>query len=148
MLTSSCESESHGIFETAKCAIFVNNFISEIDTIEPPMFIFNDNKAAVTILTQRSNSGLSKHFDIKLRYVTWLVEQGLISVFHASRIGNYADVLTHSLPARLYEEHLINMYGEENIVNLVSFFLSHSRSGGELRYRSLLTEIPLRDLCL
>ena len=111
IMTSSCESESHAIFETAKAVKFIHSWLNCFTYVKTPSFIFNDNKSATQLLSSRNNSGLSKHFDIKLRWVTAQIENGLIKLFHIPRGKNAADILTHSLPRAPFEEMLKLLYG-------------------------------------
>ena len=83
--TSSCESESYGTFDACKLAIYTKNWLSEFTKCNLPMFVFNDNKAAILILGRPTNSGRSKHYDVKFRYVNELVEKGLIQLCHITR---------------------------------------------------------------
>jgi hypothetical protein len=139
IVTSSCESESHSIFAAAKASVYIRNWVAEvIDNVKLPMFIFNDNEAAVLILTTRSNSGRSKHFDVKLRYVTELFEKKQIVVAHIKRGENCADILTHALNRQQFEAQLVLLYGS----GVKEFLYGGSyRSGGETKFGSSLTVI-------
>ena len=139
LVTSSTESESHGIFESAKACEYLKMWLSEFTRIKIPNFIFNDNQAAIQLLSTRNNSGLSKHFDVKLRYVTSRIEAGMIKIFHIPRGLNGADILTHSLPRATFEKLLVIIYGAEGLSGLLD--AAAISSGGELEWRSSLTEI-------
>ena len=107
MLTSSAETESHGCFKACKVGVYARNWLSEvlgIKYIRLPMYVFNDNQAAIQILSTRSNSSRSKHFDVRLRYVTMLVEQGQIIVAWIERGELAADMLTHALSRPHFEK--------------------------------------------
>ena len=113
IVTSSCESESHGIVRAAKGGKWMLNWVLEVTPkVQIPMWIFNDNQSAITILSTRSNSGRSKHFDVGLRYVNELVERKLIVVSHIKRNENFADILTHPLSRQPFEQHLLLIYGD------------------------------------
>ena len=127
-LTSSCESESHAIFEASKVATYCYNWICELTAVQLPVFIFNDNAAAILIMSTRSNCGRSKHFDVKLRYVVELVEKGMIQIAYLPTGKNPSDIFTHSLTRRKFEQQLILMYGEGNCDCLLS---ESSSSGGD-----------------
>ena len=144
MVTSSCESESHAIFEGAKAAVFLRNWLVNFFKVKDPTFLFNDNEAAISILSTRNNQSLSKHFDIKLRYVTELVEKGKIKIYHINRALNAADILTHSLPRSVYEALLHLIYGPDGVKGLLK--AAAISSGGDLKSmynKSLWTVIVL-----
>ena len=90
---------------------------------------------SVQILTNRINAGHSKHFNVKLRYINYLVEQKLIQVAFFKREFNTADLLTHALARPGFEMMLSKMH-QGNTENL---FLVASRFGGDLRYESGMT---------
>ena len=97
ILTSSCETESHSIFEACKMAVYARNWIRQFTNCVDPVFVFNDNEAAISIMSTYSNSGRSRHFSIKLRYVIGLITKGLIKLGYVKSDDNAADILTHSL---------------------------------------------------
>jgi hypothetical protein len=142
VMTSSCESESHGIFETCKAAVYITNWWKAFTAVKLPVFVFNDNKAAIAILSVRNNGSGSKHFTSKLRYVTRLVEQNKIRLFHIPRGMNGADILTHSLPRRKFEDGLKLIFGEDALRGLLDVA---ARSGGDLlmTWRSSMCELVL-----
>jgi hypothetical protein len=145
-VTSSCESESHAIFEAVKAAIYIRNWLLAFCDVDLPMLIFNDNSAAIQILGVRSNGTLSKHFAPRLRYVTDLVEQKLIKLFHVPRGMNAgADLLTHSLGRIAYERGLTITYGDAGLQGLID--VAACSSGADLRSPfSCLTVIEYSDL--
>ena len=124
-LTSSSESESHSIFEAAKCAVYCKNWIQQFRKIEMPIFIFNDNTSAISIMSTRNNSGRAKHFSVKLRYVIELIEQGVLRIAYIDSNNNAADILTHSLVKAKWNQKLDLLYGSR---------ISHS--GGDSNYTS------------
>jgi hypothetical protein len=139
-VTSSCESESHAIFEACKAAIYIKNWINCFSPCKLPIFVFNDNTSAIAILGVRSNGTLSKHFAPRLRYVTELVELGFIKLFHIPGGMNGADILTHSLGRVNYQNNLYVVYGKDGLQGL--YDVAAAREGGELR----LTKNPYSGL--
>jgi hypothetical protein len=139
MVTSSTESESWTIFETVKVAVFVEGWLADAKMIfTKPSLIFNDNKSAITILGNRSNSGLSKHFDTRLRYVTWLIKKGRVEVYHLERLKNGADFLTHSCSQAEFNRCIALIYGEANTAGLLRDADSAKASeGGDWKSRTL-----------
>jgi hypothetical protein len=131
--TSSCEAEGNGIFETCKVAMYAKNWASEFTRVKTPMFVFNDNKAAVLILGRPTNSGRSKHYDVKFRYVNELIEKGLIGLYHLPREQNGADLLTHSLPRAAFLKTIISFLGPIDGNRLISY-IGDFRSGGDSEF--------------
>jgi hypothetical protein len=140
IVTSSSEGESHAIYSAAKASVYCTGWLREIigDKLQLPTFIFNDNESAITILSTRSNSGRSKHYDVKLRYVTYLMEQGKINVAYVKRKENCADILTHPLPAPEFIGLLEVMYGPGVHE---AFHGGSYRSGGVTKVASLTIKI-------
>jgi len=145
MVTSSCESESHSIFETCKAGVYIKRWIEIFAKCPEPTLVFNDNSSAVSLLSSRTNSNLSKHFDVKLRYVTQLIEQNEINVYHIPREMNGADILTHSLSRSVFEALLVLIYGVDGVRGLLEQADRTLRSGGDLNWRSLATRLHMRN---
>jgi hypothetical protein len=137
VLTSSCESESHAIFSAAKAAVYVHDWLAWFSRVSTPVFIFNDNHAAVTVLSRRSNTSRVKHFDVKLRYVTELCEQGKVELAFIPREKNGADILTHALSRRKFETLLLLIFDQE-VYDLVA---ESFRSGGDSNWSVQLTAV-------
>ena len=145
-LTSSCEGESHGIFEAAKMCVYLYNWLSEVTNCRKPCFIFNDNTAAVLITSTPGNSGRSKHYDVKLRYVCENVLSGLIKVKFIKRGKNGADILTHSLARNEFEEGLVHLLGTRGAKQLIQKGRWY-RSGGETEFTSTCTYEQVKEIC-
>ena len=116
------------MFKAVKAEKYCLNWVQEVTKkVNLPMYIFNDNRAAVIILSTRSNSGRSKHFDIALRYVTEMVENGIIVVCHVKREHNFADMLTHPLNRHNLEGFMQKLYGDD----VLDVLEGNTRTGGE-----------------
>ena len=74
-----------------------------------------------------SNSGRSRHFSIKLRYVIGLVTKGLIKIGYVKSADNAADILTHSLGPQKFIPRRVMLFGSGG-ESAVSLF---SQSGGD-----------------
>jgi hypothetical protein len=134
IFTSSTESESEIIFIICKHVVFIRNWLAPFLEIKTT-FVYNDNEAAISIMGNFSNSGRSKHFNIRYRYVAMLVEDGVVRLAHISREHNCSDVLTHSLARPSFENHVATMFGEfTEGLNLVN-----ARLGGDWISQSRFT---------
>ena len=146
-LTSSCEGESHGIFEACKSLIFIDNWLKCLPfiNIPKPSFIFNDNKAAVLLMSNPGCGSRSKHFDVKLRFVAHNIEAGIIQVRFLRRGLNAADILTHSLSRADFENGLIHLLGERGANQIIQGG-RWLRSGGESEFTSECTRIEVLEI--
>ena len=118
-VTSSTESEAHSIFEFTKMGIYCANWITElVGYVLRPVYVFNDNASAILILTTRTNSSKSKHFNIKLRYVNFQHEQKNVKVAFIPRELNGADMLTHPLSAPSFEKMIDINEGSTTVFHL------------------------------
>ena len=87
-------------------------------------------------MSTRSNSGKSKHFDVKLRYVNELVERGKLILIHIPRGENCADILTHALKRTSFEKAMVLIYGPG--VKDVLYGYAH-KTGGETNNPTVYT---------
>ena len=83
-----------------------------------PVYVFNDNASAILILTTRTNSAKSKHFNIKLRYVNFQHEQKNVKVAFIPRELNGADMLTHLLSAPFFQKMIDINEGSTTVFHL------------------------------
>jgi hypothetical protein len=103
IVTSSAESEMHGIFEIVKHARYFHKFLSVFTVPILPCTCNSDNDTAVLNSNQRKNSKRNRHWDVQLRYVHQQQEAGFIKPAHIPRAINASDMLTHSLPRPEFE---------------------------------------------
>ena len=145
VLTSSCETESHAIFEASKIAVYTRNWCRQLTKIPDPCFIFNDNEAAIRIMSTYTNQGRSKHFSIKLRYVVGLVTDGLIRIVFVKSEDNVADILTHSLGPYKFSRMFALIYGPR-MSSLTSGIAASFHLGGDSDWRVHATRITQEEL--
>ena len=63
-----------------------------------------DNQAAISLSKNPVHHERSKHIDIRYHFIRDCVEEGKISVHHASTKDQLADILTKSLGRMKFEE--------------------------------------------
>jgi len=134
IFTSSTESESDIIFIICKLVVFMRNWLAPFWKVKTT-FVYNDNEAAITIMGNFTNTGRSKHFNIRYRYVAMLVEDGIVTLAHIKREFNCSDILTHSLARPSFEKNLSIIHGD----NVEGLHLSFARLGGDWISQSNLT---------
>jgi len=137
IVTSSTQGEGHGLFDAAKAAVYISNWICELAYFNIPVFIFNDNQAAIQMLRLKRNSSKSKHFDTQLRYISQLVDDRRIELVWIARGENCSDMLTHALNRTELERQLVLLYGEDGVDGLVVERTRRFNSGGDLKSQLL-----------
>jgi len=97
---STTHAESGSIFVGVKYAKYITNwmtFLKDYFILKVPVIIFNDNNAAISIMSTYSNNSKSKHFNISLFYVRDLVDKGVITILYVKSMYNRADMMTKPL---------------------------------------------------
>jgi hypothetical protein len=102
---SSTESELIALTSCAKECLYVHHLITEFDTVNLPMGIQEDNKAAISNATNRVNSSRTKHIHIRYLQCRNWVEDGLLGIFYCKSTENVADTLTKALGKLLFHKH-------------------------------------------
>ena len=99
-------------YEASNHGIWLWNFIIElriVDGTKKPLRINCDNKATELYSKNNRSSSESKHIDIKFLVVKERVQSLQVSIEHINTNCMIADLLTKSLPPKVYHEHVIYM---------------------------------------
>ncbi|KAM2043175.1 hypothetical protein ACFXTI_036479 [Malus domestica] len=110
--SSTMEAEFIGCYTATKQAIWLRNFImglKVVDSIERPITIFCDNKAAVLFSRNNKRSIACRLMDIKYLRVRDEVRKGLINIVHIGTNAMIADPMTKGLPVGVFKKHVHNM---------------------------------------
>ncbi|KAK8948501.1 hypothetical protein KSP39_PZI005632 [Platanthera zijinensis] len=110
--SSTMEAEFVACYEASNQAIWLRNFISElqvVDIVEKPLKLYCDNKAAELYSNNDKSSARSKHIDIKFLVVKERVRNRLVSIEYISTKLMIADPLTNGLPPKIFLEHVARM---------------------------------------
>jgi hypothetical protein len=102
---SSTESELIALTSCAKECLYIHQLVSELETVRLPMAIHEDNAAAISNSTNRTNSSRTKHIHIRYLQCRNWVEEGLLNIFYIKSTDNVADTLTKSLGKILFVKH-------------------------------------------
>ena len=106
------KSEFVACWEASNHAIWLRNFAKElriVESVEKPLKLFCDNRAAVLYANNNRSSSKSKHIDIKFLIVKERVQNGQISIEHIGTSFMIADPLTKALVPKVFLEHLPRM---------------------------------------
>ena len=97
---SSCEAELMAASEAAKEAVYLNEFLSELDEGTPdPVALHVDNKGARDLAYNPEHHQRTKHIERRHFYIRELVEDMRITVPYVATDDNIADFFTKGLKA-------------------------------------------------
>ncbi|RVW93740.1 Retrovirus-related Pol polyprotein from transposon TNT 1-94 [Vitis vinifera] len=110
--SSTMEAKFIACYEASNHGIWLWNFITQlriVDGIEKPLRINCDNKTAELYSKNNQSSSKSKHIDIKFLVVKERVQSLQVSIEHINTNSMIANLLTKSLPPKVYHEHVTYM---------------------------------------
>ncbi len=106
---STAESEYIAASEAAKEAVWIKNFIAELEvvpSIVDPDVLYCDNNAAIAQAKEPRSHQRSKHVLRKYHLLREIVQRGDVLVSRVDTSGNIADPLTKALPLQKHETHV------------------------------------------
>ena len=83
--------------------------------LSDPITLYEDNSSAISIVSMKSSSTNSHHFEVKYFYVTDQIHEGLIDVKKYPTDIMLADGLTKALPPRRFREMEYWLQGLHNL---------------------------------
>ncbi|KAE8180022.1 hypothetical protein CF336_g9439, partial [Tilletia laevis] len=96
---STTEAEYMALFEAAREALWIRNFLGELGMQQKAATpLYCDNEAATTIANKPAAFGKSKHFDLKYHFTRDRVRRGQLKVSRVDTNNNLADIFTKVLP--------------------------------------------------
>ena len=104
---STTEAEYIAGTEAAKEAVWIQAFLQAIDVPKDhilPVHLYGDNQSANALARNPEYHVRTKHIHGKQRYITEMVEQGIINVTYIPTARMIADTLTKALPRARYED--------------------------------------------
>nr|XP_028945125.1 uncharacterized protein LOC114819702 [Malus domestica] len=105
------ETEFIGYYTATKQAIWLMNFImglKVVDSVEKPITIYCDNKAAIFFSRNNKRSIACRLMDIKYLRVRDEVRKEPINIVHIGTDSMIADPMTKSLLVGVFKKHLIH----------------------------------------
>ena len=101
---SSTEAEYIAQTHAAKEAIWLKNFVSELQGKKEPGLTMNcDNQSAIALAKDNKFHSRTKHIDIRYHFIREAVEDGNIVVNYIPTAENVADIFTKSLAKPKFE---------------------------------------------
>ena len=102
---STTEAEYLAGTEATKEAIWIQHFLTEIGVSKDritPITLLGDNQSAIALARNPEYHARTKHIQGKQRFITEMVEQGVITVKYVPTANMIADTLTKALPRERY----------------------------------------------
>ena len=109
---STMEAEYVAASEAAKEAVWLRNFIMDLDVIPGlprTITIYCDNNGAVANSKEPRVHKATKHIERKYHLIREIVKRGEVAVAKIASEDNLADPFTKALPARAHERHVEGM---------------------------------------
>ena len=102
---SSSESEYYGLTSMAKLCIHIKQLCDELGIYsDEPFLIYEDNKAAIKMAENSSNSKRTVHLDRRAHYIRSQVNQGNLQLDYCPTTLMQADALTKIMPRPGFEK--------------------------------------------
>ena len=96
---SSCEAEYVALSEASCKALWLCQFLHEVQFLKPtPTVLLCNNNGAKSLSSDPTHHSCSKHIDVRYHFVREHVEDGSITVWHVPSHDNVADIFTKALP--------------------------------------------------
>ena len=86
-----------------------------VDNVEKPLKLYCGNEPAVFCAHNNKSSGATKNIDIKFYVVKEQVQDQTICLEYVRTSKMLADLLTKSLPPKVFREHLAGMGLRESL---------------------------------
>ena len=117
---SSSEAEYVSLSEAAKEVKFIIQVIESMGIkVEKPVVIRVDNIGAIFMANNVTTSPRTKHIDVRYRYVTEFVENGLVTIKFVKTEENDSDGFTKNLNGDLHEKHKSKMTADKSEMKII-----------------------------
>ena len=98
MTLSNSEDEWVALSEVVKEVMFIIHFLLSMKiSVKLPVIISVDNVGAIFMVSSISASSHTKHVDIRYKYVTKYVEDGIVKIVFMKSSDNVGNILTKNL---------------------------------------------------
>ena len=115
---SSSEAEYVSLSEAAKEVRYVVQVIESMGIdVKKPVVIRVDNIGAIFMANNVTTSPRTKHIDVRYRYVTEFVENGLVTIKFVKTEENDSDGFTKNLNGELHEKHKAKMLADKKKID-------------------------------
>jgi hypothetical protein len=75
------------------------------ENIERVTIIFEDNLPAINLAINQNPKGRTKHFNVKVKFISVLLEQGIFKIRKVDSRNNCADMMTKPLGRITFFQH-------------------------------------------
>jgi len=107
---SSTEAEYVALTRAVQEGIWLRNSLGQIGVACPaPLVISTDNNGALSLASNDSSHGKSKHINIRYHFIRSHIENGGFTIVHTPGIINTADLFTKSLARVKFQEHVARL---------------------------------------
>ncbi|XP_075096571.1 secreted RxLR effector protein 161-like [Nicotiana tabacum] len=109
---STMEAEYVAVFEAAKEAVWLRNFLKELNvvpSVQAPIVPYCDNSGAVANLKEPRSHKRSKHIERKYHLIRDITQRGDARVLKIASEDNLADPFTKSLTQKIFDKHVEGM---------------------------------------
>ena len=103
--TSVGNAETNACFVGVKTLVFMKNLLSQHFEVELPMIVRGDNNTALTYIENEECSERTKHWDIEMKWLNELYQEGIIKPERFNTDENEADMHTKPLGREVFERH-------------------------------------------
>ena len=104
---STMEAEYISLYTTGKQAAWIRQIYEAIGfPLANPIYVYCDNKAAISAANKEGTHEAKKYIDIKYHYIQELVEDDKIQIEHTETESNEADILTKCLTGKVFGDKL------------------------------------------
>ena len=100
---SSCEAEILALSDISSTVVWLKDFLHEIGVVMKPPILFEDNKAAIFLVTNGpSTAGRVRHVHIRNAFVNQFITSGSMRIIFCPTSQMIADILTKPLSPPIY----------------------------------------------
>ena len=99
MALSSMEAEYIAQTHAAKEAVWIRNFVTEVQgSTHGPLTMLYDNQGAISLSKDNKFHSRTKHIDLHYHFIREAVDEGKIKVQYIPTAKNISDIFTKALP--------------------------------------------------
>ena len=106
------EAEYVVTYEAAKEVVWLRECFKELEVVpnmHEPIRLYCDDSGVVANAKESRNHRKGKHIKRKFHLVREIVNRGVVSIEKIVFVNNIVDLVTKTLPARSFEQHLEGM---------------------------------------
>ena len=102
---SSTEAEYVALSDGSKETTFIMNLLNEVEYVEMPSIIAEDNTGAIFLSKNQQVGSRTKHIDVRYHFIREKVKAGDIRVDYVNTLKNPADLLSKNVTQKIHDTH-------------------------------------------